>query len=193
MMRTILVPSAPRLPSQAALDAALSLAKRMNSHIRAIFVRPHATAALADVPQTIAGTSMRERIEHEGSRIAREEKARFEAWRSRHDIPAVAVDHRLDSCFASWMETTGEIEQVVTHYGRISDLIAIQRSAIDDILGQRCLDAALFGSGRPTLLVPERPPGVEREPRSEPCRIRGAAAAARGKRRFDFQHAGGRK
>ena len=34
MMRTILVPFAPGLASESALDAALSLAKSMNSHIR---------------------------------------------------------------------------------------------------------------------------------------------------------------
>jgi len=39
-MRTILVPFAPGLASESALDAALSLAKSMISHIRAVFVRP---------------------------------------------------------------------------------------------------------------------------------------------------------
>jgi nucleotide-binding universal stress UspA family protein len=158
MMRTILVPFAPGLASESALEAALSLAKSMNSHIRAIFVRPHPTAALASIPNTLATTITREAIEREGGRMADEEKVRFESWRSRHAIPAAPTHHRLDSCFASWFETVGEIEQVVTRCGRLSDLIVMQRFAHDDVTGQRCFDAALFGTGRPTLLVPEKLP-----------------------------------
>jgi nucleotide-binding universal stress UspA family protein len=158
MMRTILVPFAPGLASESALDAALSFAKSMNSHIRTIFVRPDPTAALANIPNRLATTITREAIEREGRRIADEEKVRFESWRTRHAIPAVMTHHRIDSCFASWFETVGEIEQVVTRYGRLSDLIVMQRFAGDNVAGQRCFDAALFGTGRPTLLVPERLP-----------------------------------
>jgi len=158
MMRTILVPFAPGLASESALDAALSLAKSMNSHIRPIFVRPHPTAALVNIPNTLVTTITREAIDREGSRMAREEKVRFESWRSRHAIPSAPTHNRLDSCFASWFETVGEIEQVVTRYGRLSDLIVVQRFGHDDVTGQRCFDAALFGTGRPTLLVPEKLP-----------------------------------
>ena len=158
MMRTILVPSTTGLASEAALDAALSLAKRMNSHIRVMFVRPHPAAALAGIPDTVAATITRETIEREGSRVAEEEERRFEAWRSRNRIPVLPADDHLDSCFASWFDIAGEIEQVVTRYGRVSDLIAMQRFAPDNVQGQRCFDAALFGTGRPTLLVPEKLP-----------------------------------
>jgi nucleotide-binding universal stress UspA family protein len=158
MMRTILVPLAPGLNSEPALDTALALAKRMNSHIRAMFVRPEPQVALSYIPQAIATMVTSEAIEREDSKTAAEEQARFEAWRSRHGIPGAAVDHLLDSCFASWIEKVGDIERVVTHYGRVSDLIVIKRFAPDHVQAQRCFDAALFGTGRPTLLVPEKPP-----------------------------------
>ena len=45
MMRTILVPLGRGLSSQPALDAALSLAKRLNSHIRTVYVRPDPSVA----------------------------------------------------------------------------------------------------------------------------------------------------
>ena len=96
-MRTILVPFAPGLASESALDAALSLAKSMNSHIRTIFVRPDPTAALANFPNTLATTITHEAIEGEASRMADEEKVRFERWRSRYAIPAVPTHNRLDS------------------------------------------------------------------------------------------------
>ena len=158
MMRTILVPFAPGVPSEPALDAALSLAKRMNSHIRAAFVRPEPRVALSYVPQAIATMITSETIEREDSKTAAEERGRFEAWRSRHGVPAGAVHHRLDSCFASWLEKVGDIEQVITHYGRVSDLIVMTRFTPDHVQAQRCFDAALFDTGRPTLLVPGKLP-----------------------------------
>jgi hypothetical protein len=67
MMRTILVPLGQGLSSEPALDAALSLAKRLNSHIRAVFVRPDPSVALSFLPSTIATTEMRQAIERESN------------------------------------------------------------------------------------------------------------------------------
>ena len=47
----------------------------------------------------------------------------------------------------------GEIEPVVTHFGRVSDLIVMSRFQANDLVAERCFDAAVFGSGRPTLVV----------------------------------------
>src|SRR5579875_583982 len=138
MMRTILLPLAPGLQSEPALDAALLLAKRMNSHIRAVFVRPDPALALSYFPAAMATATTYQIIESEGRKAEEEEKIRFEAWRSRNGIPAEPADTRLDTCFASWSEQMGEIEPVVIRHGRVS---------------------ALIGSGRPTLLVPGNPPG----------------------------------
>lgn len=158
MMRTLLVPLAPGLASEPALDAALSLARRIHAHIRAVFVRPAPLSTLYYLPPAMATADTQQIIENEGRKAAEEERARFEAWRSRHGLPAEPADTRLAVCFASWSEQIGEIERVVTRQGRISDLIVMKRFASDDVLAQRCLDAALFGSGRPTMLVPDALP-----------------------------------
>jgi nucleotide-binding universal stress UspA family protein len=47
---------------------------------------------------------------------------------------------------------------VVTRWGRLSDLIVVPRPALGSIHAQRCFDAAVFGSGRPTLVIGEKPP-----------------------------------
>ena len=158
MMRTLLVPLAPGLADEPALDAAFLLAKRMNSHIRAVFVRPDPNVALAYFPPVMVTETTQQTIENEGKRAAEAEKARFEMWRSRHGIPAAPADTRLDTCFASWSEQIGDIEPVVTRQGRVSDLIVLKRFAPDELVAQRCFDAALFGSGRPTMLVPQQLP-----------------------------------
>jgi nucleotide-binding universal stress UspA family protein len=158
MIRTILVPLAEELNSEPVLDAALLLAKRTHSHIRAMFIRPDPETALAYMPkEIISAGATREAVERETRRAAKAEKARFEKWQTEKGVPTV-VGQRLDSCFATWSETVGEIEMLVTRFGRVSDLIVLQRVAPGSIRPQRIFDAAVFGSGRPALLLAEKLP-----------------------------------
>jgi hypothetical protein len=66
MIRTIFVPLAAELSSEALLDAALTVAKRVNSHIRALFILPNPDTALAYLPDVILAAGVtREVIERE--------------------------------------------------------------------------------------------------------------------------------
>jgi nucleotide-binding universal stress UspA family protein len=160
MLRTILVPLAQGLSAQPALEAAFGLAKRMEAHLSVMFVRPNPTAVLPYLPLQFGGSQlMHDEVEREDWCSAGLDRSRFEGWRVRHEIQEAPVDDRLDSCFASWTERVGEIEPIVTRYGRVSDLIVMSRFQLDDVAAERCFDAAVFGSGRPTLLVPEQPAG----------------------------------
>lgn len=157
MMRTILVPLAQGLAGEPALRAALAAAKRMNSHIRAMFVRPEPEIAMSYLPilpmvGAAAGVT-RDAIERDGRQAAEAARVSFDAWRSRQKLPGAPADARLDSCFATWTEQVGEIEPVVTHFGRVSDLIVMSQFKANDLIAERCFDAAVFGSGRPTLVV----------------------------------------
>jgi nucleotide-binding universal stress UspA family protein len=162
MLRTILVPLAQSLAGEPALQAALAVAKRMKSHIRAMFVRPQPEIAMSYLPilpmvGAAAGVT-RDAIAREGRQAAEAERVSFDAWRSRQKLPGAPADARLDSCFATWTEQVGEIEPVVTHFGRVSDLIVMSRFAANDLVAERCFDAAVFGSGRPMLVVSTPPP-----------------------------------
>jgi nucleotide-binding universal stress UspA family protein len=84
-------------------------------------------------------------------------KGGFADWRERNGVPD-AAGVRLDSCFASWSERLGDIETVVARFGRVSDLILVPRPSLSSVQGQRCFDAAVFESGRPTLVVGEKLP-----------------------------------
>jgi nucleotide-binding universal stress UspA family protein len=161
MLRTIFVPLAQDFAGEPALEAAFLIAKRMESHVRAVFVRPNPDAIVYQVPESIAAIApLRDAIERDGRDSAAAGKARFDAWRTRHALSLAPSDDRvLNSRFASWTEMVGEIEAVVTRFGRVSDLVVMTRFVEDATVAARCLDAALFGSGRPTLLVPDAPVG----------------------------------
>lgn len=160
MMRTLLVPLAEGIDGEPALDLALSLARRLKSHVRVMFARPDPAVALSYLPDAfpLTGGLTREAIEREGEMAAAEAKARFTAWQTRREVPAIAPASRLDAFFASWLEPVGEIEALVTQYGRVSDAVVVGRFAAKDINPARVFDAAVFGAGRPTLLAPPRLP-----------------------------------
>ena len=158
MIRSILVPLTTELPSEALLDAALLVAKRLNAHIRALFVQPNPATAFAYLPDVILAAGVtREVIERETQEAAASAKERFVDWRKRNNVPE-AAGVRLDSCFASWSEQLGDIETVVAHFGRVSDLIVVQQPLSSSVQGQRRFDAAVFESGRPTLVTGEKLP-----------------------------------
>ena len=166
MVGTILVPLAQGVVSESAYEAAFLIAKRMNSQIRALFVRHDPDASILRFPEIIgvfpsemiAAGIRHDTTEREDSEAAKVERTRFDTWRSRHEIPNAPTDESADSCFASWVERVGEIGKIVTHFGRVSDLIVMSRIKAIDVMAQLCFDAAVFGSGRPTLLAPESLP-----------------------------------
>src|SRR5262245_5656951 len=158
MIRTILVPLTAELSSETLLDFALSVAKRLNSHIRVLFIQPNPDAALTYVPDVILAAGVtREVIERETKAAAGAAKDRFVDWRNRNNV-SEAADVRIDSCFASWSEQLGEVESVVARFGRVSDLIVVERPSSASVHGQRRFDAAVFESGRPTLVTGEKLP-----------------------------------
>jgi hypothetical protein len=53
MIRTIFVPLAAELSGETLLDAALTVAKRVNSHICALFIMPDPDAAFVYAPDVI--------------------------------------------------------------------------------------------------------------------------------------------
>jgi nucleotide-binding universal stress UspA family protein len=158
MIRTILVPLATELSSEALLDTGLSVAKQLDGHIRALFIQPDPDAAFAYLPDVILAAGVtREVIEREALEAAAAAKDSFVAWRKRNDVPE-DPGARLDSCFATWSEKFGDVEAIVARFGRVSDLIVVPSPSTRSVHGQRCFDAAVFESGRPTLVVGEKLP-----------------------------------
>jgi nucleotide-binding universal stress UspA family protein len=155
MFRKILVPLTAALPAETLLNAALVLARRVNAHIRAMFIIPNPHSALAYLPDEFFAAGLtREIIERETQEAAAEAQDRFTGWRSRNNLPETAG--RLDTCFATWAEQIGEIETVVTRWGRLSDLILVPKPTPESVQAQRCFDAAVFGTGRPTLVASDQ-------------------------------------
>ncbi len=138
-MRSIFIPWWPGTTPEAPLDAALAIARRVEAHLDVVFIHPDATPVGAGGP-------------------CAEAKARFGAWRDRHNLPSGMVEGQLRSTFARWSDRVSRPEQVIVRKGRLSDLTVLGFPDASGAL-DRPLDAALFESGRPVLLAPETMPG----------------------------------
>jgi hypothetical protein len=158
-MNTILMPLAKELPTAQVFDATLWLARELKAQVQAAYIRPDPTTASFMIPETIIAAGVtRERMELEGRKDTSNAKARFDEWRNANGLARASG---ASGWGASWSEHVGEFEPIVTRYGRLSDFIVLPRPTANEIVAQRCADAAIFGTGRPTLLVGgETPPAA---------------------------------
>jgi hypothetical protein len=158
-VRNILVPICPHVAFDAQLDAALNIARRVEGHINAIFIRPDPRDVLAEEPMLalVAGGNP-ESLEQQGRMAEAAAKAKFNAWRSEHELASDMVDQSLRTPFARWSERIGPIEPTVVRCCRLSDLIVLNRPDSNLPVTQRAFDAAVFESGRPVLMVPQKVP-----------------------------------
>jgi nucleotide-binding universal stress UspA family protein len=65
-------------------------------------------------------------------------------------------DHEPGKPTARFIEYEGKQVDAVVHYGRVSDLICVPQPDRQQGLGVNTLKAALFSSGRPVMMCPER-------------------------------------
>lgn len=152
MTRTILVPMTGNMRAEPLLDAALSAARVIDANIRVLFIQPDPATAvgyMAEMP--LAGFSTEAILAGMGE-IAATERYAFQAWRRDHGI---ADTGHGDSAgvSASWTDQSGAIDAVVSRFGRLADMIMAYRPKEGSVLLRHCFDAAVFGAGRPTLVI----------------------------------------
>lgn len=154
-MRCLLVPTATGRDTTHRLDAALKLSKRLHAHVDVLFVSADAKSLLAALPPAAVGSGVTlEAIELEAAAIAAAGKTSLEAWCLAASVSTLASAERLDETFASWREEVGDLETIVALAGRVSDLIIIDRPSSNGPFSETIFDAAVFSTGRPTLMVP---------------------------------------
>lgn len=162
MATSILMPLAEELPTATVFDAARGLAQQLRARVTAAYIRLDPDAVAKAVPEIIiAGGVTRDVIARETAQAAAAAEARFEDWRNRNGgLAKAAADGKAGGWGASWSEHVGEFEPIITRFGRLSDFILLPRPTASEVVAQRCTDAAVFGTGRPTLLVGDTLPAI---------------------------------
>ncbi len=149
-IRTILATMHADVDPAPQLGAALQLAHRLSATIEALYVRPNAATEIAAVPDVMALYSVSfEALEQEGRKRAAQARERYEAWRSAQ--PGMPQP-------TTWSEHEGFLEAILERHGRLADLLVLHHPDARAPETERAFDAAVFGSGRPCLLVREQVP-----------------------------------
>ena len=152
-IKTLFVPSDGSINFEAVLDTALAAARRFDAHIDVYHVRTdpadamrHAAIGGSDTARTVFEEAKRDATER-----AKEIRASYEECCAQNSIPIVQTAPSSGTVSIAWHEITGRVGAVVAHYGRLADLIVVDRP-INEFELPPTLEASLTETGRPVLV-----------------------------------------
>jgi nucleotide-binding universal stress UspA family protein len=157
MIRKILVPVREDGKADSVITYAAVLAQNANSHLEVTHCRARAEDLMPyGVPLPKA---LRKQMLEQAALVADSEeqalKEAFEALANKLGV-TVGPSNGTDAPTAEWVEESGRQVDVIRQHGRLADVIVVPKPDIDRNLGTNTLKAALFNTGRPVLMVPNR-------------------------------------
>ena len=158
MIKTILVPATGSDMDVAVYRSALTVARAFAAHLEVLHVQLDATAMAATTMALDAGggatvIGLVDQIEEEAGR--REAKARqtFQEFCARERLVLADTPIAQGVPSAQWLRQIGDEAHWVAQLGRSADLLIIGRRTDDPELSVGMIETALFGSGRPVLIL----------------------------------------
>ena len=159
MIKSILLPFNNVLPTAVSINAARTLGRHFESYIEGAFCR-QLLPVIAGEGITLPGDYLAE-FEEEGRRQSEEARDVFFQLIGEADIPEADLEEATVGLRAGWTEMVGTGTGGVAEYARLFDLSIIARP--DDEVAvewKSTIEALLFESGRPILLVGDEVPSV---------------------------------
>ena len=159
MIKSILLPFNNVLPTAVAINAAKTLGRHFESYIEVAFCR-QLLPVIAGEGITLPGDYLAE-FEEEGRRQSEEARDVFFQLIGEADIPEADLEEATVGLRAGWTEMVGTGTGGVAEYARLFDLSIVARP--DDEVAvewKSTIEALLFESGRPILLVGDEVPSV---------------------------------
>ncbi len=157
MIRKILVPVRGDGKAESVITHAAVLAKDAKSHIEVTHCRARPEDLMpygVPIPKIL-----RKQMLEQASSIADAEeqvlKDEFETLIKKAGIE-ISPGNGGDGPTAEWVEEAGRQVDVIRQHGRLADVIVVPKPDIDRNLGTNTLKAALFNTGRPVLMVPDK-------------------------------------
>ena len=151
-MKTILIPTEDHDAMPAVLEAARLVARQFDSYMEGFAVRPSAGTYVTVEPVSSLAISGA----FEGD-TANQARAEFETFMKNHGVPQADQEPAVFSY--GWPRAEAAEDAFIGSYGRSFDLIVLGRPGPDPQNPRMPpLEAALFDSGRPVLIVPQAAP-----------------------------------
>lgn len=151
-MKTILIPTEDHDAMPAVFEAARLIARSFDSYMEGFAVRPAIGTYVTVEP--VSSLAISGAFEEDTAREARD---LFEAFMTKHGVPRTVAEPAVYSC--GWPRAEAVDDAFLGSYGRVFDLIVLGRPGRDPVNPRMApLEAALFESGRPALIVPRATP-----------------------------------
>jgi nucleotide-binding universal stress UspA family protein len=152
-MKTILIPAEDHDTLPAVLETARRIAQIFDSDIEGFAVRPSVADYVGVEPFSSLAMSA-----HDND-AAREIQSTFEAFMRENHVPPAGIGAAVYSY--GWPRATAVDDGFIGNYGRVFDLIVLGRPGREPQNPRMLpLEAALFDSGRPVLIVPKTVPAT---------------------------------
>ncbi|HEV7814554.1 MAG TPA: universal stress protein [Janthinobacterium sp.] len=156
-IREILLPVVGTSTGAIALAMALSIAKRWNAHVTALYVPGASRTATSMWSAELAGAMVDDMIaamQKESNDQELTIRSEFERIAARQHVVLREGEYGLGHATASFAMATGR-EEVFARQARLADLTVVPHlgSAEDNLLSD-ALHAVLFDSGRPAMIAP---------------------------------------
>jgi nucleotide-binding universal stress UspA family protein len=149
-MKTILVPTEDHDAMPAVLDAALLMARTFDSYIEGFAVRPSPGTYVTVEP--VSSLAISGAYEGDAPKLAR---ATFEDFMRAHGVPQAAGQEPAVLSY-DWPMAEARDDAFIGSYGRVFNLIVLGRPGrAAENPRMPPLEAALFESGKPVLIVPK--------------------------------------
>jgi nucleotide-binding universal stress UspA family protein len=153
-MKSILIPTEEHDAMPAVLEAARLVAKSFDSYMEGFAVRPAAGTYVAVEP--VSSLAISGAFEHDAE-LATQARAQFVDFMRKSGVPEAKPDTAAYSY--AWPRVEAEDDMFIGSHGRVFDLIALGRPGrAAQNPRMTPLEAALFDSGRPVLIVPAKAP-----------------------------------
>lgn len=163
-IRTILVPHDGTDAAKPAMEAAFLLGRQLAAHVDVLHVRPDPKDAMPLLGEGMSGAIIEEMIElaeNESTDRTAKAQSMFDDFCSRNSVPVVDGPSASGEASASWIERTGREDEATAWLGRLADLVVVGRPASQsDVSTNMILNAILFETGRPVLVVPPEIPAA---------------------------------
>jgi nucleotide-binding universal stress UspA family protein len=157
-IRLVLIPLFGSQTDSVCLRSGLGVAQRFAAHVDGLFVRIDPADLVPPIGDAVSPAIIMQLTDAAAEEVARQSEAgrgAFEVACEQGGIALVAGPGQGKAASARWIELTGRREEVIPNKARVSDLTVLPRShdeappELDAVL-----EAALFGAGRPLLIVP---------------------------------------
>ncbi|MDV7339254.1 universal stress protein [Terasakiella sp. A23] len=159
-VKSILAPIDGGNASGHVMCAARVLAKALHAHINVLYVMPDPKAAIPLLGEGMSGAMIEDMIgmaEKEGAIQRDKARSFFKTVIAESCIVESEVPSEGEQTTVTWIEDEGREDEVIARYGRLNDLILVPKPVKDtEIYSTLALNAALFETGRPMMLLPER-------------------------------------